>query len=150
MPIDVRVDHPRRLVVARASGVLTDGEVFAYQQGTWSRAEVAGYDELADMTGVVRIELPSAARARELASVSAGMDRPGAPSRLAIVAPQDQAFGLGRMYQAFREMDPRSAKEVAVFRTAAEALAFLGVKGPLALDDGASAGPGGAPRAEGR
>ena len=150
MPIDVHVDHARRLVVARATGVLTDGDVFGYQRETWSRADVAGYDELVDMMGVKRIELPSAARARDLASVASGMDRPGRPSRFAIVAPQDEAFGLGRMYQAFREMDPTSAKEVAVFRTTEEALALLGAKGPLGLDDAGAAAPGGtAPRAEG-
>ena len=39
------------------------------------------------------------------------------------------AYGLGRMYEAYRSFQPGSTKEVAVFRTAPEALAFLGLHG---------------------
>jgi hypothetical protein len=39
--MDARVDHARRLVVAQASGVLTDQDVFGYQRDVWSRPEVA-------------------------------------------------------------------------------------------------------------
>jgi len=50
MPLAHRIDHRPRLVIARASGTLTDEEVFAYQKDVWSRPDVAGYDELVDMT----------------------------------------------------------------------------------------------------
>jgi hypothetical protein len=53
------------------------------------------------------------------------MDDKNTKSRFAIVAPADVAFGLGRMYQAYRTLDRRSTKEVGVFRTMREALAFL-------------------------
>jgi len=138
VPIEVHVDHGRRLVVARASGVLQDHEVFGYQLSTWSRSDVAGFDELVDMTAVVEIEVPSAARVRELAALSASMDQRvgtvGAetpPGRFVIVAPQEIAHALGKMYAVFREMEPASTKQVEVFRTMDSALMFLGVTGPL-------------------
>ena len=126
MPIDFDIDHERRLVTARARGTLTHDDVLRYQLGVWGRAEVAGYDELVDVSGVEDIALPSMEAVPRLASLSARMDPPGPEkSKLAIVAPDDFAFALGRRYETFRGLDPRSTKEARVFRTMAEALAYL-------------------------
>jgi hypothetical protein len=127
VPITHRVDHERRLVTAWPHGVMTDDDVSAYPRSVRSRADVAGYDELIDMRDVAQIALPSGHRARELAQTSAAMDDRARPSKLAIIATQEVAFGLGRMYEAYRSLDARSTKQVAVFRDAAEALYFLGL-----------------------
>ena len=122
MPITWTIDHDRGLVVATAAGVLTDEEVFKYQWEAWSKPELATYHELIDMTGVERIELPSGERVGDLAKYSAAMDAaPLRSGRVAILAPSDVAYGLGRMYQANRAMQPGSLVEVAVFRGRAEA-----------------------------
>ena len=135
MPIAVRVDHKARVVVAAGYGVLTDSDVFGYQRGIWSQKDVAGYNELIDMTRVEQIALPSTERVRDLAKLAAAMDQPASHSKLAVVASEDIAFGLGRMFQAYRELDSRSTKEVGIFRTMQEALAFLEVDHPLAIPD---------------
>jgi len=127
IPLEHQIDHRLRVVVARATGTLTDDEVFAYQRDVWSRSDVAGYDELIDMTHVEHVAVPSPERVVQLASVSAGMDVREPTTRLAIVAPHDFEFGLGRMYAAHREMDGRSTRRVSVFRTRPEALAWLGL-----------------------
>jgi hypothetical protein len=126
MPTEHEVDHRRRLVIAKGRGTLTDQDVFEYQRGVWSRPELAGYDELFDMSDVENIDLPSLERVRELAKLSASMDEAGSRSRLAIVAPKDFAFALGRLYEAHRGLDERSRKTVSVFRSVGEALAWLG------------------------
>lgn len=128
MPIEHRIDRDRRLVLATGRGTVTDQDVFGYQREVWSRPEVAGYDELIDMTAVARIDLTSADRVMELARLSAEMDPCLPASKLAIVAPGDFAFGLGRMYQAHRSLEGCGAKQVGVFRSLAAALAFLGLE----------------------
>lgn len=105
--------------------------MFDYQREVWSRPEVAGYNELVDMSEVEYIALPSPERVRDLAALSAGMDATSGSSRFAIVAPESLAYGLGRMYEAYRSLNPRSTKRVSVFRSMAEALVFLGIEGPL-------------------
>jgi hypothetical protein len=125
MPIDYSIDHERRLVHARAHGVFTHEDVFGYQRDAWSSKDVAGYDEIVDMSDVESIVQPPVENVRDLASLAAEMDLGTAPSRLAIVAPTDIAYGLGRMYQAYRETDERSHKEVAVFRKRDDAFAFI-------------------------
>jgi hypothetical protein len=133
MPIAYRVDHDARVVIAAGHGVLTDADVFDYQQEVWGRSDVAGYDELVDMTQVTQIALPSVDRVQDLAHLSVRMDDKYSRSRFAIVAPTDIAFGLGRMFQTFREMDRSSTKQVGVFRTMEEALSFLQIEHPLEL-----------------
>jgi hypothetical protein len=129
MPIEYTVDHDRRLVIARGRGILTSDDIFTYQTEVWSRPDVAGYDELMDMTEVERIDLRSVDRIKRLAELSASMDAAATQSKFAIVAPGDYAFGLGRMYESYRRLEGRSTKRVGVFRSEAEARAFL------ALDD---------------
>jgi hypothetical protein len=135
MPIAYRVDHEHRVVLAVGTGVITDADVFGYQREVWSRPDVSGFDELIDMSLVTEIIVPSSDRVRDLATLSATMDEKGTTSRFAIVAPADVAFGLGRMYQAYRGLDRRSTKEVGVFRTMREALAFLQRDNALAMPE---------------
>jgi hypothetical protein len=125
VPLDYEIDYARRLVTARARGVLGHEDVISYQLGVWSKPEVAGFDELVDMTEVVEIAIPSMDAIPRLANLAARMDPPSRKSRLAIVAPTDYVFALGRMYETYRGIDPLSTKEARVFRTMAEALAFL-------------------------
>jgi hypothetical protein len=129
MPIDYFIDHARRLVVARGRGVFADAEVFGYQREVWSQPEVAGYDELVDMTSVEKIEVPAPAGPRllQLACLAASQDSPAGAGKFAIVAPGSFAYGLGREYQIYRELNAQSKKQVGVFRTMAEALQFLGI-----------------------
>jgi len=129
MPLEHRIDHRLRVVLTRAVGTLTDEEIFAYQREVWSRPDVAGYDELVDMSAVQHVALSSIERVSQLASFSAAMDAGAPVSRFAIVAPRDFEFGLGRLYGARRELDSRGTKQVGVFRSRAEALAWLGLEG---------------------
>jgi len=133
MPLAFRLDRESHVIVAAGYGTLSDKHVFDYQHQISSREDTIGYDELVDMTHVKEIALPSTERVRDLAHVAAGTDASRGSSRLAIVAPGDLAFALGRMFQTNRELDPRSRREVGVFRTTKEALAFLRIDHPLPL-----------------
>jgi hypothetical protein len=136
MPIDVHIDHARHLVIARGKGVFTVSDAFAYQREVWSKPEVAGYDELIDMTDVERIAAPVAVgpSMQKMAAEAAAQDDPAGAGKLAIVAPDPLAFGLGREYQTYRELQPQGRKQVGVFRALAEALAFLGIKNAEGLE----------------
>jgi hypothetical protein len=125
MPIQHRIEHEQRLVLAEGHGTVSAEEVMRYQLEVWSRPDVAGFDELFDMTDVEKIVGDSSAGMRNLAEVSARADLPGGSSKFAIVAPDEVMFGVSRMYESYRELNPRSTKQVAVFRKLAEALAWI-------------------------
>jgi hypothetical protein len=67
MPIEYRIDSERRIVIARGYGTFTHADVLRYQRDVWSRPELAGYDELVDMSHVELIALSSTGRLREVA-----------------------------------------------------------------------------------
>jgi hypothetical protein len=85
MPVEWQVDHVRRLVVTDAHGTLTGEEILRYQREVWSRPDVAGYDELVDMSDVQDTQ-PTTKLIQELAALSAAMDPEGSRSKFAIVA----------------------------------------------------------------
>ena len=130
MPIEYRIDHARRLVLAHGQGVVTHRDFYMYQRHVWSNPDVDGYNELMDMTDVTTIDLSAPENIRQLAELGADMDNPFMPSKLAILAPGDEAFGLGRMYQTHRSLAAGATKSVGVFRSRAEAFAFLGIPDP--------------------
>jgi hypothetical protein len=136
MPILFHIDHARRLVIARGKGAFTEADMFAYQRGVWSQPQVAGYDELVDMTDVEKIIAPSPVgpAMRQLAAEAAQQDDPTQSAKFAIVAPTSLGFGLSREYQSYRELQAQNSKQVRVFRTLAEALVFLGIDGPECLE----------------
>ena len=125
MPITYTVDHPRRLVRVKGAGVFTDDDVFGYQREIMARDDVPGYDELVDMTDVLRIDLPSFERVKDLAKLSAQMDARHPPGRFVIVAPGDIPFMLGRLFKGIRALIPGATRELGVFRTLEEAEEFL-------------------------
>ena len=129
MPIRYHIDHARRLVVARGSGVFTDADIFGYQREIWTRPDVRGYNELVDMSAVKEIVTanPAGPRIQQLAGEAAAQDEPTHAAKFAIVAPNPLAYGLAREYKTYRDLDPRSNKEIGIFRTMPEALAFLGI-----------------------
>jgi hypothetical protein len=133
MPLFVRIDPEKRLVVVAGYGTLTDDEVFAYERDYARRSDTIGFDELADLSHVTGITLPSTDRVGDLVTEAAGKDALRGTNKLAIVAPGDLAYGLGRMFQTRRELDSRSTKIVGVFRTMAEAIVFLGLDHEPAL-----------------
>lgn len=128
MPIDYRIDHALRVVVAKGRGRLTDQDVFGYQRDVWSRSDVAGYNELVDMTGVDSIEIPSSSRLKELATLAASMDLPSGSSRFAIVATDEIAGELARFFGIYRQLDKRSTKDVSTFKSTAAAFGWLGIQ----------------------
>jgi len=127
MPIRYDIHHNRKLVYATLNGVLTETDMFTYQRTVWSRPDVVGYNELVDATGVTQFESVSADKVHQLANLSASMDTPPHPSRLAIVASTDAQFGMARMYQIYRELETKGTRTIQVFRSCDEALKWLGV-----------------------
>jgi hypothetical protein len=141
MPLEYRIDQERRVVFVTATGLLADEEVFGYQREVWSRSDVAGFDEVIDMGAVEDLVGSSGDRVKALADLASTMDVPGASSRLAIVAPQDFAYGLARMFETYRSMSQRGSKVVSVFRSMQAALDWLGLESPGEPAGGSPSGP---------
>ena len=127
MPIEYHIDHDRRVILAKGKGAFTGADMFKYQHEAWSQPGVGGYNELVDMTDVTEIVNPNIEEIRQIVALSVSTDPPDSHSRMAIAAPNKLMFGLGRMYEAYRELQPKSTRVVRVFKTVREAMDFLGL-----------------------
>ena len=125
MPLTYQVEREKRLVLVRLSGYLRTAEVFDYQRTVWSLPEVAGFDELVDMSGVTEVEAVGRDIMVELAALASSMDPVGTAARTAIVAAKPEHFGLARMYEAHRETTPGATRKIRVFGEMDEAVAWL-------------------------
>ncbi len=128
MPIAYQIDPDKHQIVATATGILNKRDLFAYQDGIASQPALAGYDEIFDATqveGLVDIDLDSL---KKLARVAASSDVADKFSKFVIVAARDLHFGLGRMYESFRECVPQSNRELAAFHSREEAERWLEAK----------------------
>lgn len=123
MPITYTIHPHLRLVVTRFTGHVSDEEfVELYQRMLHDDDYVLGTNELADLRDTADLDL-SALALRRVEEITrhryAGSD---ASFRTAIIAPRDQSYGVGRMYEVFAEDGPESVR---VCRSEAEALTWL-------------------------
>jgi hypothetical protein len=125
MPILVSVDRRRKIVFAIPSDTLTHLEMVRYQKLVWSQAAMRGFDEVIDLSEVGDVAYDSPFDVLQLADLSAETGNPKVQGRIAIVAADRIHHALGRMYQAYREMNPRGDRKVEIFRSIDRALEWL-------------------------
>jgi hypothetical protein len=120
MPMRYEIDPNARLVRSTAWGILTGEDVRLHQESLGADpAFDPTYQQLGDFRGVsdARVDTESI---REVARTRLFVPE----VRRALVADSDLVYGLARMYQQLGGFDERNGQ---VFRTLAEALAFLGM-----------------------
>ena len=126
MPIRVRIGSELRLVVVAFEGVVTAEEIAVdlaplVDDPTYSLMPLA----LFDASAATHAEAPSEVLREGARRAESAIDtklEPGA--KTALVATNDEFFGLGRMYQLLRDGSPG---EFEVFRSLAEAERWLGL-----------------------
>ena len=125
MPIEYQIDHGRRLVLTSATGKLTAEDIFDYKRNVCSLPDVRGFNELVDARKVEEILSLTVEKISELAKLSANMDDNTISTKLAIVASDTFLYGMGQLYEAFRNVNPKSTKKVSVFRSMQEAIDWI-------------------------
>ena len=117
---DVEICEPKKVVLVRFRGQLTENDFGALDQLATRTDGSAGYDCIFDMTGVDEVDLATEFVARRGDLPQVFIDR----ERLYVV-PQDDLKLLVRLYAAYQQS--RGWRPPAVVATLAEALDRLGV-----------------------
>ena len=124
--IRFEMDAANRIRIAVFEGVVDDAELLGSYGSLVAQPD---YDptlnDLVDMRGVDRLEVSSAS-VRRLVEMFTPLDHGEVVTRLAIVAPRDDVFGMARMYEILRSDAP---EQIRVFRDRPEAERWL--QGPL-------------------
>lgn len=99
------------VLFTEGSGVVTEMDFMSHLRSHVEDPELhAGMDEVLDLRGVTKVELSSDALRRIIAFEKHHLG-PFRSARIAIVAPEDVQYGIGRMYQTLTE-DTGTAVEV--------------------------------------
>jgi hypothetical protein len=129
MPLEIRVEPTKRLRYAVAHGRLTDRDLLeAWGDALADPAFDPALDSLVDISEAESFEVTPAG-AQRLADVMEMCGKeppPGTRPRVAFVAPTDEAFGVCRIYETYRELRGASA-HFFVTRSKAEAQCWLGL-----------------------
>jgi hypothetical protein len=122
MPYNYRVDIERRLVITTAWGAVTGAEALEHQHKLLNDpAFERDFFQFIDVADVTEIHIDRATVAH-----LARIDVFSAKSRRAFFAPSLLAFGMSRMFIAFRE-GSGGREQMKVFSDRKEALQWLGI-----------------------
>ena len=120
MPITSKIDKEQRLVLTTGSGIVTLQEILDHQKRLRSDPEFdSTFDQLGDFTPATSLDLTSA----EVETVASGTLF-AKTSRRAFVANDATMFGVGRMFEAYREMSG-TGEQVKIFYDRDSALKWL-------------------------
>lgn len=124
MPITYEIDERADRVTLRFIGTVTDADLMTAFQGLYQdpRHRV-GMAELTDCRPVERVEITGLGLQRLADATRAWLDWSATTWKVAVVVPNDEIFGLGRMYELLREGSP---EHVRVFRDMTAAERWLG------------------------
>ena len=126
MPAELRIDAVGRIVFTRLFGVVTDDDFLSLTRFVVDSPEMRpGFSELCDLRDSTRVEISADALRRNLAMTEPLDRHPSRRSaRIAVVAPNDAAFGVARMYESMRADSPVGVR---AFRDVDDARDWLGL-----------------------
>lgn len=123
MPVTAEIDKAARLVVTTATGRVSKPDFVAHIEGVWRDADVAGFDELIDVTEADVSGL-SADDLAALVKVGVSVDL-ATSSRLALCVSSELGYGLSRMYGSMRETNDENARQINIFYDIDSARAWI-------------------------
>lgn len=138
MPYQYAIDPERELVVIRASGSLDVEDVERMSREVYDDPDThRGCRILVDFSEVAELDLFHDDVLR-LADLHGQLQERIGRSRIAIFAPRDAVYGVGRMWHS---LQPDWEADAALFRTRPEALAWLGIPPDARLPGARSESP---------
>ena len=125
MPVEHSFDTDANLLIVVLRGPVSDEDLLKYARHITEDPSIsAGHNELIDLREVETGGEVTSPVLRRIASMFSEIDRTPEQTRVAMVANSDVAYGLSRMYQAFRSESPLDLR---VFREVSEARSWLGL-----------------------
>jgi len=125
VPLTVRIDADRELLLVEGTGSVTDADLLRYIEEYLSDDRFRSYDELFDLSQSDLLDLTYAGLSK-VASQAAATDPTSAQPKIAILVSETLGIGLSRLYQSLREVKG-GRRETRVFLDGTECREWLGL-----------------------
>jgi len=128
MPVKHQIDNDLQLIITTVTGEAVDEELIAamekYQRDIRSKSDYNKYNEILDFSKLTSIGLTNGG-IKAIAQIASATDQTDVKTKLALIVKSPLAFGLARMYQTYRSLNPRANKESRVFNRSHDAFEWL-------------------------
>ena len=119
MPAQHTIDNKNNVITTTWSDTATDSELIdaltRYHREIKSNPDYQAYNEILDLREVGTIKLTTAGIQR-IGEIAVKTDQVNVKTKLAIIVSSPLAYGLARMYEAYRNLAPNPNKEIQVFK----------------------------------
>lgn len=128
MPANHHIDNNNQLIVTTWEGVACDIEfieaIKKYQNNIQNRPDYINYNEVVDLSKVTVLKLTTKG-IKTIGTIASNTDTKEINKKLALIVSSNFAFGLARMYEAYRSFSKNANKEIRVFKNETEAFKWV-------------------------
>lgn len=128
MPANHHIDNNNKLIVTTWEGEACDIEFIAaikkYQNNIQNRPDFINYNEVVDLRKITSVKLTTKG-IKTIGSIASKTDTKEINKKLALIVSSNLAFGLARMYEAYRSFSKNANKEIRVFKSETEAFEWV-------------------------
>ncbi len=128
MPANHHIDSKSRLIITTWEGIAHDIEfieaIKEYQKDIQTNPDYISYNEIVDLSKVASFNFTTEG-IKTIGRIASETDQKDVNKKLAIIVKSTFAYGLVRMYEAYRSFSKKSNKEVRVFKDKKEAFEWI-------------------------
>ena len=128
MPANHHIDNNAQLIITTWEGEAHDIEfidaIKKYQKDIQNHPDYINYNEVVDLSNVTGMKLTTEG-IKTIGQIASTTDHNEINRKLAIIVSSVVAFGIARMYEAYRSFSKKANKEIRVFKTEKDAFEWV-------------------------
>lgn len=128
MPATHHIDNINHLIVTTWHGEARDTEFIEaiknYQNNIQNQPNYINYNEVVDFRKMTSVKLTTEG-IKVIGAIASTTDTQDINKKLALIVSSNLAFGLARMYEAYRSFSKNANKEIRVFKNETDAFKWV-------------------------
>lgn len=128
MPANHYIDKKRQLIITTWEGDAHDIEfikaIESYQNDIQNHPDYVNYNEIVNLSEVTSFKL-STYGIQTIGKIASSTDKGNINRKLAIIVSSNLAYGLARMYEAYRSFSKNSRKKISIFKNEKDAVEWI-------------------------
>lgn len=128
MPANHFIDSKAQLLITTWEGEALDIDfieaIKKYQKDIQNQPDYINYNEVVDFSNVTKIRLTTDG-IKNIGAIASNTDKDEAGRKLAFIVSSSLAYGLARMYEAYRGFTKKSHKDIRIFKSEKDAFEWV-------------------------